>query len=998
MKTYYKVILFLSIACIVHNRTDAQIYVSGVLTANTTWSRNQNPFIVTEDIIIPAGITLTIQSGVVVKFQVETSIKVYGTLVAKGTEVDHILFTGNLPGPDIVRWSGIKLYKTITQRDANDNYLSGTIISHSRFEGTTYSLSITDSSSVLIEKCEIDNSSFGIYLQNSNNNIIRDCSISHTNFGIFIPAYDSSCNNRFINNRLIENLNVGFFMNNNKGKARRNIIEGNLFKDNPMGLYIGNDGPMDAGNNIIRNNTVVNSSVNGLRLYQDSTIVSGNIFCNNSTGIEMLNTKNSIILNNMIYQSQDYGIVLSGISRYDTIEGNNIYNNKQGVLITAKNGDSALFNSFQTNSVHDNQVGSFLIEASPQGGIQYNNIYNNGTQDCFVNRTGNVIHAENNWWGTTDTILINRQIFDVFDDNHIGQVIYKPYSGLPSTAAPISAPRNVVKQLINGKVEISWSPNPESDLKGYRVYYNFRNFYTFANNIDVHRATHQTLIGVSILDTLAVTAYDNQADGINDQVEGHESAYAYAVLSPYAGADTSICYNNSFQLTDATAFNYSSLLWSTSGDGSFNNPIALHPIYTPGVQDKASGLVKLTITAIYGTLQISDEVQISLLTLPFVTVGPDGSVLQDSSFALMGSNAKYYDSLHWASLGDGQFDNPSVLHSNYTPGASDISLGMVSLYLKATSICGAVTDTLSLVVVPSFSISGKVHAGNLLISKGTLTLLQKNGTSFEHMRSGQVLADGTFRIGSLTRNTYLIYAFPDQNEYPDYLPTYYAGELSWKDAYLLPLQANTFDVDVYLVPRSFALPVGVGSISGLCSTGGDDVPNAEVQNLTILLMDGQGKNILGYTRTNADGSFSFSNLPYGSYLLKGEKAGYEPAISPLINIVPGNAIISGIQIRLVSYKIIFAYITQPGIKVAAINIYPNPASDILHLELPEINNFSGFSLVDAIGRMVSGFAVRWDVGSKSSFEFNIKTLTPGYYYLIIYNDQDFRERIGFLKL
>lgn len=998
MKTYYKVILFLTIACIVHNRTNAQVYVSGTLTANTTWSSDQNPYIVTEDIVIPAGITLTIQPGTLVKFQVETSIKVYGALVAKGSEADHIIFTGNSPGSDIVRWSGIKLYKAITQRDENDNYLSGTILSYARFEGTTYSLSIIDSSSVLVEKCELDNSSFGIYLQNSNNNIIRDCSISHTNFGIFIPSDDSSSNNRFINNTLIENSNVGFFMNNNEGNARHNIIEGNLFKNNPTGLYIGNDGPMDPGHNIIHNNIIVNSSVNGLRLYQDSTIVSGNIFCNNSAGIEMLNTKYSEILNNLIYLGEDWGIMLSGNSRYNTIEGNNIYNNNAGVLITAKNGDSALYNSFLANSVHDNQSGSFLVESAPQGGIQFNNLYNNGAQDCFVNRTDKLIHAEYNWWGSTDTLLINKQIFDVYDDNGMGHVIYKPYAGSLSTTAPISAPRNVVKQLINGKVEVSWSPNSESDLNGYRVYYNYLNLYTFDNNMDVHFATHQTLEGVSIFDTLAITAYDKQADGITDQFEGHESTYAYATLSPYAGADSSICYDNSFQVTDATAFDYSSLLWSTSGDGSFNNPIALHPIYSPGAQDKASGQVKLTITLIYGTFQLSDEVQIILVAVPLVTTGPDGTVVQDSSFALTSSIAKYYDTLNWTSSGDGQFDYPSALHPNYTPGTADIALGMVSLYLKATSACGTITDTISLVVVKTFSISGKVHAGNLLLGKGTLALLRNNGTSYETIRSGQIITDGTFSIGSLKGSSYLIYAIPDQDEYPHYLPTYYAGELSWKDAYQLPLNANTFDVDVYLIPRSVLLPVGVGSISGLCSTGGDAVPNAEVQNLTILLMDGQGKNMLGYTRTNADGSFSFSNLPYGSYLLKGEKAGYEPAISSLINIAPGNANISGIQISLVPYKIMFAYTTQPGIMVTAINIYPNPASDFLHLTFPNKNNNSGFTLVDATGRLVPGFAIRWDAGSKSSFELNIKTLTSGYYNLIIYNDRDFKERIGFIKL
>ena len=47
-------------------------------------------------------------------------------------------------------------------------------------------------------------------------------------------------------------------------------------------------------------------------------------------------------------------------------------------------------------------------------------------------------------------------------------------------------------------------------------------------------------------------------------------------------------------LTGATAANYSSLTWNTSGDGTFVTTTSLNPTYTPGTTDISNGTVTLT--------------------------------------------------------------------------------------------------------------------------------------------------------------------------------------------------------------------------------------------------------------------------------------------------------------------------------------------------------------------------------------------------------------------
>jgi len=71
------------------------INVSGLISSNTTWTVANSPYVVTNNILVNAGVTLTIQPGVTVKFNALKSMQIDGTLIAKGTNADSIRFTSN---------------------------------------------------------------------------------------------------------------------------------------------------------------------------------------------------------------------------------------------------------------------------------------------------------------------------------------------------------------------------------------------------------------------------------------------------------------------------------------------------------------------------------------------------------------------------------------------------------------------------------------------------------------------------------------------------------------------------------------------------------------------------------------------------------------------------------------------------------------------------------------------------------------------------------------
>jgi hypothetical protein len=80
-----------------------------------------------------------------------------------------------------------------------------------------------------------------------------------------------------------------------------------------------------------------------------------------------------------------------------------------------------------------------------------------------------------------------------------------------------------------------------------------------------------------------------------------------------AGPDASITSNLSYVL-QGSAENYSSVEWSTDGDGTFNNTSILKPFYTPGPQDIANGSANLCLTA-FGIPPCQDDTDCMTLTI-----------------------------------------------------------------------------------------------------------------------------------------------------------------------------------------------------------------------------------------------------------------------------------------------------------------------------------------------------------------------------------------------
>lgn len=167
-----------------------------------------------------------------------------------------------------------------------------------------------------------------------------------------------------------------------------------------------------------------------------------------------------------------------------------------------------------------------------------------------------------------------------------------------------------------------------------------------------------------------------------------------------AGSDDSMCVGELYQLS-GTVENASSIIWSTSGTGSFDDDQLLTATYTASQEDIDAGFVEITLTA--EPLNECAVASNSTFTLTVESgveadAGEDATICEDATFDLFGfvDNA---DGFEWISSGDGSFNDPGILTPSYMPGGQDIESGQVQLSLVAQPMSPCIlVDTSSIVL------------------------------------------------------------------------------------------------------------------------------------------------------------------------------------------------------------------------------------------------------------------------------------------------------------
>ncbi len=359
--------------------------VSGVLSSNTTWT-NDKTYVVTGNILVPNGVTLTIEPGTVVKFDGFYNIQVEGQLIAAGTESNMIVFTSNKTTPTVTDWHSI-LFKDSSvdaTLDANFNYVSGSIIRYCEF---SYGGPVVaaDYSSPFIANNYIHDT--------GNGGPPRDWP-SGTIWLHGLPPTVTIVISNVIENNTNSGICVAY------GTAK---IIGNLIRNNTSrwggGIGIFSRGPVTMEHNTIVSNTAGEMG-GAIGIYRGNHTIRYNLIANNSCIVDQ-------------YKFTNKGGGAIG---------------KWGSIISVT--DNTILGNAGFAAFHYNNT-------SLGDAIEQNNIAGTNPYIIYLGQYGTQnVSASNNYWDTINTAEIDAQIYDYYDDFNLGKVNYTPIRTAPISTLP----------------------------------------------------------------------------------------------------------------------------------------------------------------------------------------------------------------------------------------------------------------------------------------------------------------------------------------------------------------------------------------------------------------------------------------------------------------------------------------------------------------------------------------------------------------------------------
>ena len=192
--------------------------------------------------LVDTGVVLTIEPGVAVQFASGTVLQVNGTLVARGTSDNPIVFTSNQASPAPGDWVYIFFASSSTPAtfDADGNYTGGSVLEYCEvsYAGGAGSVAAvqTDSTGPLIDHCTIrDSATSGLRLYASNMRVRNSSIINNRQHGVSIKAGPLT----FSNDTVSGNGERGFYIDNYAGG--RTTITNSTIEDNAAeGIWVYN--------------------------------------------------------------------------------------------------------------------------------------------------------------------------------------------------------------------------------------------------------------------------------------------------------------------------------------------------------------------------------------------------------------------------------------------------------------------------------------------------------------------------------------------------------------------------------------------------------------------------------------------------------------------------------------------------------------------------------------------------------------------------------------
>ncbi len=297
-----------------------------------------------------------------------------------------------------------------------------------------------------------------------------------------------------------------------------------------------------------------------------------------------------------------------------------------------------------------------------------------------------------------------------------------------------------------------------------------------------------------------------------------------------------------------------------------------------------------------------------------------------------------------------------------------------------TGIAGSIYDTVCHIVeIPGFyNLWGQLFAFNTTYDNGLVQLIKPEyrDEGFPVLHDVAVDTLGIYYFVQRVKHSYLLRAFPDEHHplADQLLPTYSGNKIYWKEASSIELDTDMANYDISLQRIDAPLSPGPCIVEGtVWYTFQNPVPGA-----LVLLLHAGNRTPAAYTFADTSGTYRFTDLPYGSYILLAEVPGKETS-EHYLDLSPNNPQLDQQDILL---DVMSGIDSKPHQQ--DVTIYPNPASDMVWVRWSGALVNGTVTLTDQQGRRVISETLPSTTGAKGE-RIDVSGLPGGVYILSVYS-------------
>ncbi|MBL4665660.1 MAG: SprB repeat-containing protein, partial [Nitrospinaceae bacterium] len=285
------------------------------------------------------------------------------------------------------------------------------------------------------------------------------------------------------------------------------------------------------------------------------------------------------------------------------------------------------------------------------------------------------------------------------------------------------------------------------------------------DNASLLMATYTPSAADTVAGSVTLTITSDDPDGPGGPCQAATDAMILTINTPAsanAGVDDNICEGDSYTLSNATVGGATSLTWSSSGSGSFDNVNMLGATYTPSAADITSGTVTITLLTNDPTgpcTAATDDLTLTIIQDAITSAGLDGNVCDGDSYTLMGTMGGGATSVTWSSSGTGSFADATLLAAVYSPSVADVTGGTVTLTITTddpVGSCIAASDQMVLSINPKPAVPTISPFGSSLSCVQTATSYQWffNGDTIQSATNQVYVASqtGVYQVAVVDNN------------------------------------------------------------------------------------------------------------------------------------------------------------------------------------------------------------------------------------------------------